>query len=589
MKSIILNLIAISFLLPNGLFSQNQLAADVYASYFGGSGSEYMTYITADNDRNVFIAGHGSSIDLPVKEAYQSVRKSSPDGFIAKFDPEMTNLIFCTYFGGNRYDEIKDIVTDAEGNIFITGVTESNDFPLTENAYDKTSNGGFDAFLSEFSPVGELLYSTYIGGSANDTGMRITAISPSSVILTGTTCSNDFPFNPAGSVINGGDDIFLLKLDLTTNNLEFSETLGGNEGDVPSFVTLDGQNNIYVCGSTSSLTFPLKDGLNNTYQGKQDGFICKLSSDGELIYSSLIGGDEYDQMVELAIDEHNDVYFMGGTSSPGLSCTSNAYSSDLSGVTDIILGKVNSSGDSLKYFSYYGGNDADIHYIVDYGDFINSYCDGKMNLLDDNKLIITGTTSSGDFDVSEGGYRKRSNSDIFVSVLSVDHSEVLYFSYFGSMYGDAGYGLDVLNDSTIVISGNVGPGFQVSSDAYMRTPNGLSEAIFARLTFHSAATGIQKNGTSPTGFQLYQNYPNPFNPSTQIIYALTASSKVELSVHNLLGQKTKTLVNAYQNAGEHSVAWDGIDESNNPVSSGVYFYQLTSNDQNEMKKMLLIR
>ena len=93
----------------------------------------------------------------------------------------------------------------------------------------------------------------------------------------------------------------------------------------------------------------------------------------------------------------------------------------------------------------------------------------------------------------------------------------------------------------------------------------------------------------PKESTLGQNYPNPFNPSTVISYQLSVSSNVKLMIYNVLGQKIKTLVESFQNAGEHSLVWDATDERNNPVSSGIYFYCLQTNEMNFQKKMILVR
>jgi uncharacterized protein (TIGR02145 family) len=103
-------------------------------------------------------------------------------------------------------------------------------------------------------------------------------------------------------------------------------------------------------------------------------------------------------------------------------------------------------------------------------------------------------------------------------------------------------------------------------------------------------TDDSKNGKQiPIEMILHQNYPNPFNPCTVISYRLSDAGNVNLAVYSLLGQKIKTLVDAIQNAGEHSITWNGNDESNNPISSGIYFYKLETNDLTFQKKMVLVR
>jgi hypothetical protein len=104
------------------------------------------------------------------------------------------------------------------------------------------------------------------------------------------------------------------------------------------------------------------------------------------------------------------------------------------------------------------------------------------------------------------------------------------------------------------------------------------------------ATGVEEdNGQHPKEFMLLQNYPNPFNPATVISYQLPAYSNMKLTIYNILGQKIKTLVNSFQNAGEHSLVWDATDEKSNLVSSGVYFYKLEVGAMNLQKKMMLLR
>jgi flagellar hook assembly protein FlgD len=105
-----------------------------------------------------------------------------------------------------------------------------------------------------------------------------------------------------------------------------------------------------------------------------------------------------------------------------------------------------------------------------------------------------------------------------------------------------------------------------------------------------APTGIEgKMNQHPNEFRLYQNYPDPFNPTTVIRYQLPALSNVKLTIYNVLGQKIKTLVDSFQSEGEYSVVWNATDDSNNPVSSGIYFYSLKANFWTIQKKMILLR
>jgi hypothetical protein len=148
------------------------------------------------------------------------------------------------------------------------------------------------------------------------------------------------------------------------------------------------------------------------------------------------------------------------------------------------------------------------------------------------------------------------------------------------------------NDSTIYICGNTGSAnFPVSSDAYSKTLKGVPDDVFARFKLRKAnSSGIgEELQMIPKEMKLFQNFPNPFNPSTTIQYSLHKSSRIRLDIYNLLGQKIKTFINSFQDTNEHLVVWDGTNDFDNPVNSGIYFYRLQANNLLLQKKMILTR
>jgi Putative Ig domain/Secretion system C-terminal sorting domain/WD40-like Beta Propeller Repeat len=167
--------------------------------------------------------------------------------------------------------------------------------------------------------------------------------------------------------------------------------------------------------------------------------------------------------------------------------------------------------------------------------------------------------------------------------------------------------LDSLTYSAILPDGNPLPSW-LSFDSVTHTFSGFPTAsglnyikVIATDTAKTSAscifkltianpTGVEENKSQPPKeSQLLQNYPNPFNPSTVISYRLSASSNVKLSIYNVLGQKIKTLVDSYQSASEHSLVWDAMDDNNNSVGSGIYFYKLETRDHTLQKKMVLLK
>jgi hypothetical protein len=169
------------------------------------------------------------------------------------------------------------------------------------------------------------------------------------------------------------------------------------------------------------------------------------------------------------------------------------------------------------------------------------------------------------------------------------------------------YGTDSLQYSASLSNGSALPSW-LTFNAGTRTLSGTprqveidtikitatnKDTVSASCSFRimvTAPTGVEKEKSQlPRETQLHQNYPNPFNPSTVISYQLSVSSNVNLKIYDTLGREIKTLVNSFQNAGEHSVTWGATDNSNNPVSSGVYFYKVETNETSIQKKMILIR
>jgi flagellar hook assembly protein FlgD len=154
----------------------------------------------------------------------------------------------------------------------------------------------------------------------------------------------------------------------------------------------------------------------------------------------------------------------------------------------------------------------------------------------------------------------------------------------------------ILNHNSIYLSGNTASkNFPVTPGSYDTSFNGGTnewggDAFITKFILSDSTTSVGKSGSNiPENIRLNQNYPNPFNPSTMILYSLAKSSFVKLSIYNLLGQNIRTLQNSFQSAGKHSLVWDAMDETNNPVSSGIYFYRLQTEELTLQKKMLLLR
>jgi hypothetical protein len=270
-------------------------------------------------------------------------------------------LLYSTFIGGSDHDYGGSIAIDSSDSVYVTGGTYSSDFPTTFGAYDISYNTGGDVVVFKLDPTGStLLYSTFIGGSAQDWGEGI-AIDPSgNAYVAGWTDSFVFPtttgaYDPS---YNGDVDVFVLKLNPTGSTLLYSTYVGGNNGEQGLDIAIDSNNNVYVTGVTFSPGFPKTTGAYDTsYNGKGDAFVFKLNPTGSaLIYSTFIGGSEYEWSRSIAIDSNGNAHVTGQTESSNFPNTSGAYDTSHNGHRDVFVTKLNPTGSALIYSTFIGGS-----------------------------------------------------------------------------------------------------------------------------------------------------------------------------------------------------------------------------------------
>src|SRR5205823_3916728 len=212
------------------------------------------------------------------------------------------------------------IAIDSEGYAYVTGFTDSADFP-TKNAYQSSlaHAGAENAFVTKLNKDGTgLVYSTYLGGSVQDdaTGIAVDAHGRASV--TGYTDSPDFPTKNAYQSTNQGSyDAFVTKLSSSGSSLVYSTYLGGSDFDAGGSIAVDWAGNAYVTGDTSSAHFPTTPGaFQTTYGGGADDvFVTKLNANGSLVYSTYLGGELDDYANNIAVDSNGQTYVTGFTNS----------------------------------------------------------------------------------------------------------------------------------------------------------------------------------------------------------------------------------------------------------------------------------
>ncbi len=306
----------------------------MYSTYFGGSADENYNYHAIDNSGKVYLLGQTTSSDLPTANAYCDSLSHSGirDVFIARFSSSGNSLEYCTYLGGTDHDYPLAIAADNSGNAYITGYTDSDDFPMV-NAYDDSYGDNYDGFVAKLSIDSQaLLFSTYLGGTGNDYGRDIDIDNSGNIYITGNTTSTDFPICSAyNSSHNGSHDVFLSKMTPGGDSLHYSTFLGGSGADEAYGLVVNESGYAYISGNTNSSDFPTVDAYDDNVNGNYDIFISVFSPDASYLdFSSYFGGTYREYVKDIDVDNSGNTYITGYTTSDDFPMY-NAYDSTFSG------------------------------------------------------------------------------------------------------------------------------------------------------------------------------------------------------------------------------------------------------------------
>ena len=357
-----------------------KLSADgsslIYATYLGGSKGEGTNQgaVALDAAGNAYVAGSTFSGNFPTTAgSYRSTLNAVPnddfasfDGYIVKLSPAGA-LVYSTFLGGSHFDSINAIDVDGSGNAYVTGGTQSSDFPL-EGALQTTQD---DSFVAKLNAAGSaLVYSTYFGGNNFDVTTGIAVDSSGSAYLTGMTGSSNFPtVNPVQPALDPAEcfpgrpcgDAFLTKINPAGSAYAYSTYLGGSGQDRGTDVEVDAFGVAHVAGDTNSTNFPTAAPLQAVRAGAEDAFLAKFSASGSsLDYSSYLGGsgregtgfsNESIVGISLAVDGAGDTYLAGVTASSDFPSLDAMQGFVAGGPSDVqaFLTKLHASGSALTY------------------------------------------------------------------------------------------------------------------------------------------------------------------------------------------------------------------------------------------------
>ena len=412
-------------------------------------------------------------------------------------------LVYATYLGGSTGESGNAIAVDSAGDVYVTGQTLSNDFPVTSSAFQTTNSAvaqsGFSAFVTKVNATGSaLLYSTYLDGAAAElsgtkanaeaVGVGIALDSNGDVFVTGSTNATDFPATPgapqSGAGSSGGSSFFtafVTKLNPSGSALIYSTCLGG-VGSQASAIAVDASGDAYVTGGsvTSASGFVTTPGsFQPIIPGPQyaNAWLIKINPNGTgLLYSTFLNGSTgLSDATAIAVDGAGSAYVTGLTESSDFPVTPGAFQSTKSGIENAFVLKLNSTGSTLIYSTYLGGNDTEFPAGM------------AIDILGD--AFVTGGTSSTNFPTTPDalqttyqGTQQVGAADVFVTKLNPTGTALIYSTYIGGSvnnncgtsrydlgnYGDNGQGIAVDSAGNAYVSG-----LSCNSD-FPTTPDAIS-------------------------------------------------------------------------------------------------------------------
>jgi hypothetical protein len=319
-----------------------------YGTYLGGSMNESGDGIGVDSAGNAYVAGNTHSDNFPTTpnafDPTYNGGKIGWDAFMVKLNGDGSALAYGSYLGGAKDEGGYAIAVDGAGSAYVTGYTNSGNFPSTPGAYQRSFNGGpEDAYVTKVSPDGgSLVYSSFLGGTWDDEGMGIAVDATGNAYVTGTTNSTDFPTTPgAFDTTENGWSVFVVKLNSAGSAIAYGTFLGSDISESWG-IAVDGAGNAYVTGDTNSAKFPVTaDAVQTKFGGDEDAFFTKLNAGGTgLVYSTYLGGSNGDGGTGVAVDAGGNAYVTGGTASSNFPTTPGALKlRNRNGINDAFVTK----------------------------------------------------------------------------------------------------------------------------------------------------------------------------------------------------------------------------------------------------------
>ena len=453
-----------------------------YATYLGGWLQEEVRDIAVDADGFVHATGFTWSGNFPVTSgaADTTYGNHMGDAFIARLAPGGGGFAWVTYLGGGERDQADAIALDAEGDVYVAGLTRSHGFPASPGAFDTNKSSQNDAFVAKLDRTGSFFeWATYLGGQGDDAALDIALWPNGDVVVLGQTTAADFPVSATAhdGTANGGQDVFLSRFSNDGANLLYSTMLGGAVDEYAAGLIVDADGSILVTGSTRSPDFPVTSGaFDESYSSLDDGFVTRFTPQGALAASTFVGAPDFfeigghDLPSGIGVRADGSVVICGATDSKDFPLTPGAFDIVYKLGYDAFVTALSPGLDGLHFSTFLGGTGDEVGHALQIGRA--------------DRVHVVGETTSSDFPLTPDAPSSMTYDgvDAFVATVSADGKTLLLGSYLGGESDDVALAAAIDDDEGLVLGGYTTGSFPTTHDAFSDTfGGGPSDGILARI------------------------------------------------------------------------------------------------------------
>jgi len=502
-----------------------------YSSYLGGSANEqfFNRGIAADSLGNAYVAGSTASLNFPIAGTpFQSVSNGF-NAFVTKVNPAGSSLVYSTYLGGIGNTNAYDLDVDATGHVYLTGSTASPNFPTTPGSLQTLKASTTDAFITKINPTGSgLLYSTFLGGNADDVATSIAVDSFGRGTVAGWTISTNFPgasSSPFQAASAGSRDAFWAILNSAGNGLAMSSYYGGSGNDEANGVAVDSVGAVYITGFTVSSSLygvsPLS--LQAVPSGGEEGFVAKFNiASGTLGYSTFLGGIGNDRGQDLVVDTAGNAYIAGSTRSSNFPIAGGPVQSTIGGNQDVFVANLNSNGSALLYSTYLGGAGDD------FASGIAIDVSGSAVVAGGTRSLVWPGASGSPIQPNNAGF-----ADAFITKLNSTGTSVLFSTFLGGSLDDNARGVALDGNGNVYVAGDTASVNFHTQSPYQAASSGGIDAWVAKISGKPVAnagpdqsvpmgTLVTLDGTGSTGGSLTYIWTQVAGPTVALGNATSA-------------------------------------------------------------------